>query len=176
MNSHELWRKLPQEKQDLLGELHAGLCELAEASPSFDVLTFMVAMNQLPRTIGDPVSQHTFDLADRLITEEYKELQVGFEKFRCAQSFENMAEMVDGACDLIYVVLWAMLKFNIPFDACFAEVQRSNMAKLQDDGTVLKDERGKVQKPAGWTPPDIHSILLQHFDEATWKGGIRDEA
>lgn len=174
MNSHELWQILPQEKQNLLGELHTSLCELEEASTSFDVLTFMVAMGQLPRKIGEAVPLADFELADRLIREEYKELQVGFEKFRCSQSFENMAEMVDGACDLIYVVLWAMLKFNIPFDACFAAVQRSNMAKLQDDGTVLKNEHGKVQKPANWTPPDIHSILLEHFDEAIWKGNMRN--
>ena len=136
-------------------------------------MTFMIAMDQTPSE--RPVSPASFELAGRLIEEEYQELQLGFAKFRAAQSFENMAEMVDGACDLVYVILWAMLKFNIPFDACFAEVQRSNMAKLQADGTPLKNEHGKVLKPAGWTPPDIHSILTEHCDDAAWNGGIRNE-
>jgi len=40
----------------------------------------------------------------------------------------------------------------------FAEVHRSNMAKLVD-GKVIRREDGKVLKPEGWTPPDVKGAM-----------------
>jgi predicted HAD superfamily Cof-like phosphohydrolase len=128
------------------------------------VLSFMTLMKQYPRHRHDQVPQEDFNLASKLIQEELQEFTQGFNKFEAAQSFENMAEMVDGAIDLIYVILWAMNKFNIPVDDCFDEVQRSNMAKVGKDGVVRRSPEGKVLKPEGWKPPDIHWILVEHFD------------
>ena len=34
-------------------------------------------------------------------------------------------------------------------------VERSNFAKIADDGKVRKREDGKVLKPVGWTPPEL---------------------
>jgi predicted HAD superfamily Cof-like phosphohydrolase len=167
-------RRLPIYKQRALEHLALDQ-QLKIGGMAEDVLAFMVGFDQLPRNIDEQVPAADFDLASKLIQEEAKEFFDGFNKFEEAQSFENMTEMVDGAMDLIYVVLWAMLKMNIPVDACFAEVQRSNMMKLNDDGSFTKNEYGKVQKPAGWTPPDLHGILLKHFDTATWQGNIRKE-
>lgn len=139
-----------------------------------DVLKFMVAMDQFPNKLGQSIAAADFKLAQHLYDEEAAEYEAGFEKFKLSQTFENMVEMVDGAADLIYVICWAMMKMGIPFDACFAEVQRSNMAKLHPDGTRTKDpETGKVQKPADWTPPNLHKILTEHFDPATYKGNMR---
>lgn len=49
--------------------------------------------------------------------------------------------------------------YGFPMDEIWAEVQRSNMAKLQPDGTVKRRDDGKILKPDGWTPPDIRGIL-----------------
>jgi predicted HAD superfamily Cof-like phosphohydrolase len=49
--------------------------------------------------------------------------------------------------------------YSIPLVDIFKEVHRSNMAKLVD-GKVLRRPDGKVQKPAGWTPPNIKAILF----------------
>lgn len=138
------------------------------------VLAFMAAFEQPPRAsrLGS-IKPEDFELAERLMSEEIGELTEGFNKFQEAQTFENMAEFVDGAIDSIYVILWSLLKFGIPVQDCFDEVQRSNMAKLQPDGTLLKNEFGKVQKPAGWTPPDLFGILQRQFDPAVYRGGIR---
>lgn len=137
------------------------------------VLAFMVAFDQLPRKLNEQIPPQDFTLSARLVEEEIAEMASGFNKLKHFQSFENLTEFVDGAIDTIYVILWSLLKFNVPVQACFDEVQRSNMAKLQADGSYIKNAAGKVQKPANWTPPDLHSILVQHFDGATWSGNIR---
>lgn len=144
----------------------------ANSMPS-KVLAFLVAFDQLPRKLNEQIPPQDFTLSARLVEEEIAKMASGFNKLKHAQSFENLTEYVDGAIDTIYVILWSLLKMNIPVQACFDEVQRSNMAKLQADGSYNKSPAGKVQKPASWTPPDLHSILVKHFDGAIWSGNIR---
>jgi len=57
----------------------------------------------------------------------------------------------------IFGVAW---RLNIPLNAVFAEVHRSNMAKIMPDGSVLRRSDRKVIKPPGWTPPNIAGVLL----------------
>jgi len=57
----------------------------------------------------------------------------------------------------IFGVAW---RLNIPLNAVFAEVHRSNMAKIMPDGSVLRRSDGKVIKPFDWTPPNIAGVLL----------------
>ena len=56
----------------------------------------------------------------------------------------------------VFGVAWQL---SIPLNAVFAEVHRSNMAKLMPDGSVLRRDDGKVCKPPHWTPPDIAAVL-----------------
>jgi hypothetical protein len=144
-----------------------------EDGMSKSVLAFMVAFDQLPRNRQERISAADFELASKLIQEEIREMFDGFNKLEVSQSMENLVEFVDGAVDTIYVILWTLLKFNVPVDALFAEVQRSNMAKLNADGTYTKNEHGKVKKPDTWTAPDLLGILVSHFDEAVWQGNMR---
>lgn len=52
------------------------------------------------------------------------------------------------------------LEFGIPLDRVWAEVHRSNMAKVDPTtGKVIKRADGKVLKPEGWTPPDVAGVL-----------------
>lgn len=151
--------------------------KLDQNSYAAKVLSFMLAFEQFPRRLGAMVPKEDFELAGSLIREELQEFKIGFNCFESSQSFENMQEMVDGACDLIYVLLWAMLKFNIPIDACFNAVQFSNMSKLYPDGSYDKypeghEKAGKVKKPDHYVPADklLREILMNHFDEALWDG------
>lgn len=157
--------KLPLDKLQEIAVLCSDL-QLKYIGMPTAVLAFMVAFDQYPRNTQEQVSQADFDLAYKLIFSEdhgeINEMLTGFHKFAKAQSFENLAEFVDGAIDSIYVILWTLLKFNVPVQTCFDEVQRSNMAKLHADGSYLKKD-GKVVKPPGWTPPNLHEILVQHF-------------
>lgn len=158
----------PKSKMRHLEYLAMELTPTSRGSFAFDVLTFMVAFDQYPRVSNTTIPAQDFELASKLISEEVKEMFDGFNKFEASQSLENLVEFADGAIDTIYVILWTLLKFNLPVDKLFAEVQRSNMAKLNPDGTYTKNEHGKVKKPEGWTPPNIHQLLVEHFDLAEW--------
>lgn len=152
--------------------------QLHEDSMASDVLKFMTAFEQPPGNMTRRIPQEDFQLAHALMQEELQEMADGFVKFQAAQSLENAVEFADGAIDSIYVILWTLLKFGMPVDKLHAEVQRSNMAKLNPDGSFSKfpeghPKAGKVKKADGWTPPDLHKVLLEHVDRAIWRGGVQ---
>ena len=95
------------------------------------------------------VSERTLRM--KLITEEFNEL--------CdAEQANDIVEVADAIADIIYIACGTAVSYGIPLDDVFAEVHRSNMAKLVD-GKVIRRADGKVQKPEGWTAPDIKSVL-----------------
>lgn len=72
----------------------------------------------------------------------------------------DMEKIADGLADVIYVAIGAALEFGIPLDRVWAEIHRSNMAKVDPQtGKVIKRADGKVLKPEGWTPPDVAAAL-----------------
>jgi predicted HAD superfamily Cof-like phosphohydrolase len=48
---------------------------------------------------------------------------------------------------------------GIDLDACFKEVHRSNMSKLDENGQPIYREDGKVLKSKNFSPPDLAKIL-----------------
>lgn len=101
------------------------------------------------------------ELSESLINEEVvNETLPALRKYQTNPSLENLTELADGIVDSVYVLLHAAHSLGIPFDACWNEVHRSNMAKINPDGSVTRREDGKILKPAGWTPPNLHSIML----------------
>ena len=87
----------------------------------------------------------------KLLREEFREYLDG-------ESFNDLVEVADALADIIYIACGTAVSYGIPLDDVFAEVHRSNMAKLVD-GKVIRREDGKVQKPEGWMPPDIKGVL-----------------
>jgi len=85
-------------------------------------------------------------------------LQEEFEEYLFAEGQNDLVEIADALADLIYIACGTAVSYGIPLDDVFAEVHRSNMAKLVD-GKVIRREDGKIQKPEGWTAPDIKSVL-----------------
>lgn len=66
----------------------------------------------------------------------------------------NMAEQADAFLDIIYFALGGLVEMGIRPAALFQAIQAANMRKQWPDGTVKRDERGKVIKPPGWEGPD----------------------
>lgn len=102
---------------------------------------------ELPRQpfIAGPLIK---ELCKALCTEECSELVQALEA-------EDLVEIADGIADLIYVALYTANAYGILMEPVFKEVQRSNMAKKGGP----KAANGKQQKPEGWAPPDIASII-----------------
>ena len=92
------------------------------------------------------------ELRRECMEEEWGELQDAIEA-------DDVVEIADACADLIWTVLGFANVKGLPFDAIWAEVRRSNMDKILPDGSVLRNERGKIVKPPGWTPPDIAAAL-----------------
>lgn len=118
-----------------------------------DLTAFHVACDVPVLTTPQFPSQDRIDLRDKLLKEEVKELDD-------AVAARDMVEVADALGDIIYIAVGTALEFGIPLDRVWAEIQRSNMAKVDSaTGKVRKREDGKVLKPEGWTPPDIFGAL-----------------
>jgi predicted HAD superfamily Cof-like phosphohydrolase len=60
--------------------------------------------------------------------------------------------------DLLYVVYGTADLLEIPLEAVFAEVHRSNMSKVVN-GQVIRREDGKILKPDTYREADVHGAL-----------------
>lgn len=118
-----------------------------------DVRAFHVATDTPALDVPALPSTERRNLRASLIAEEAHETMN-------AMAAGDIVEIADGLADLIYVAVGTALEYGIPLDRVWAEVQRSNMAKVDPDtGKVVKRDDGKVLKPAGWTAPDIAGAL-----------------
>lgn len=104
------------------------------------------------QVIGKTITIRDKELRMKLIKEEAKELLDAIE-------VDDIIEMIDGACDLIYVVMGTMVSAGIDLQPYYEEVQRSNMAKVDGPGLPIRDENGKISKPPGWIAPDIKGLF-----------------
>lgn len=63
-------------------------------------------------------------------------------------------------CDVVFTALALAKGYGIPFDAVWAEVMRTNFAKIGPDGEVHRRADGKIVKPPGWEAPNLESIVV----------------
>ena len=116
-----------------------------------DVKDFHVAFGQRVGEKPELPEPEERSLRIKLLTEEFAE-------YTEAEIEHDLVEIADALADIIYIACGTAVSYGIPLDEIFNEVHRSNMAKLVD-GKVLRREDGKIQKPEGWTAPDIKNIL-----------------
>lgn len=97
-----------------------------------DVAAFMeIAQPDMIVPEGQIPSEKAIRLAIGLFEEEgIKEYLVALAAYLANPTIENLVAVVDGGMDTIYVIAWAMRAFNIPAQAMWNEIQRSNMAKF----------------------------------------------
>jgi predicted HAD superfamily Cof-like phosphohydrolase len=116
-----------------------------------DVKEFHRAFGQRIGEEPELPSKEERELRKKLLAEEYTEYVV-------AEYKDDLIEIADALADIIYIACGTAVSYGIPLDKLFAEVHRSNMAKLVD-GKVIRRSDGKVQKPEGWTPPNVKRVL-----------------
>ena len=87
-----------------------------------------------------------------LIKEELNELEDAIKN-------KNLVEIADALTDILYVTYGAGHAFGINLDACFEEVQNSNMSKLGNDGKPIYNDQGKVMKGPNYYKPDLSKYI-----------------
>ena len=122
-------------------------------SSNFDkVRDFMKTFGQEVKTSPELPDDETSKLRLELIAEELGELEE-------AIANKDLVEIADALTDILYVTYGAGHAFGLDLDACFREVQRSNMSKLGEDGKPIYREDGKVLKGPDYSEPDLKKTL-----------------
>jgi predicted HAD superfamily Cof-like phosphohydrolase len=120
---------------------------------NFDkVGTFMKTFGQEVKTKPSLSSDKINKLRIDLIKEELEELTEAMQK-------KDLLEVADALTDILYVTYGAGHAFGINLDACFNEVQNSNMSKLGEDGKPIYNESGKVMKGPNYFKPDLSKFV-----------------
>ena len=98
-------------------------------------------------------SKELIELRIKLLQEEVAE-------YAEAARGGDLVEVLDALADIAYILAGTVINHGMQhvFDDAFAEVHRSNMAKLVD-GKVLRREDGKVMKPENWQPPNLSQFI-----------------
>lgn len=82
-------------------------------------------------------------------------------KFEAECANANRHDLLDADVDLLVVSIGSMLSQGADGRGAIEEVCGANMAKVVDGKLVRHPETGKVLKPEGWTPPDLHKYLAE---------------
>ena len=117
-----------------------------------DVKTFMQAFGQEVKINAEFPKKKIIKLRYDLIEEELNELQNAIKT-------KNLKEIADALTDILYVTYGAGHAYGINLDKCFAEVQRSNMSKLGEDGKPIYNKKGKVMKGPNFFKPNLKKFL-----------------
>lgn len=82
----------------------------------------------------------------------------------------DLEAILDALADIVYVAFGAALSFGLPLEEAIAEVHRSNMSKLGEDGKpVYRDDR-KVLKGPNYSPPNLRPLL--NMEPLTFEGEV----
>ena len=118
------------------------------------VQEFMEVFGQEVKNNPEWPDGETMELRIDLIEEELGEF-----KDAILSADGTLVDIADALSDLLYVVYGAGHSFGLDLDACFKEVHRSNMSKLDERGNPIYREDGKVLKGPDFTEPDLESMI-----------------
>ena len=85
------------------------------------------------------------------------------EEYRAAVNNHDIVEIADALTDMLYVLLGTFITHGLQdiAEELFAEVHRSNMSKLDEQGKPIFREDGKVLKSDQFSGPDLRSIIAK---------------
>lgn len=100
---------------------------------------------------------NTIELRMRLIREEFREVMD--ELLDLVSGGGDREKLAKELADLLVVTYGTADVFDIPLQAVFNEVHRSNMSKLGADGKPVLRADGKVLKGPNYSEADIASVI-----------------
>lgn len=71
----------------------------------------------------------------------------------------RLTEIADALGDIVYIAYGTALEYGIDLDAVIAEIHRSNMTKLGENGLPIYRPDGKVAKGPNYDPPKLKEVL-----------------
>ncbi len=105
-------------------------------------------MDRSPKIIWDgPVTRRR-----KWLREEHNELQDAIDD-------RDPVGIIDGGCDLVYVIFGMFAEFGLDPRPFFSEVHRSNMTKIPND----KEYRGKIRKGADFQRPNLSRTFIDLY-------------
>jgi predicted HAD superfamily Cof-like phosphohydrolase len=105
---------------------------------------------------GKGFTRENLDLRITLIEEEVKEALI---EMRRDMSVISKADLTKELADVMYVVLGAGNRLELPLEKVFMRTHQSNMSKLGSDGRPLYRSDGKVLKGPNYQPPVLRDLF-----------------
>ena len=110
-------------------------------------------------TFGQEVKSRPSFSSDKINMLRYNLIKEELDEFKQALDNSDLLEVADALTDILYVTYGAGHAFGINLDACFEEVQNSNMSKLGTDGKPIYNDQGKVMKGPNYFKPDLSKFI-----------------
>ena len=110
-------------------------------------------------TFGQEVKITPSLSSDKINKLRYNLIKEELNEFKQALDNNDLLEVADALTDILYVTYGAGHAFGINLDACFEEVQNSNMSKLGNDGKPIYNDQGKVMKGPNYYKPDLSKFI-----------------
>ena len=110
-------------------------------------------------TFGQEVKIKPSLSSDKINKLRYNLIEEELNEFKQALDSNDLLEVADALTDILYVTYGAGHAFGINLDACFEEVQNSNMSKLGNDGKPIYNDQGKVMKGPNYFKPDLYKFI-----------------
>ena len=111
------------------------------------------------QTFGQEVKSKPSFSSDKINELRYNLIREELEELKQAMDNKDILEVADALTDILYVTYGAGHSFGINLDACFEEVQNSNMSKLDKNGNPIYNENGKVLKGPNYFEPDLKKFI-----------------
>ena len=122
-------------------------------------MTNFQKVKKFMETFGQEVKSRPSFSSKKINELRYNLIKEELDEFKLALDNNDLLEVADALTDILYVAYGAGHAFGINLDACFEEVQNSNMSKLGNDGKPIYNDQGKVMKGPNYFKPDLSKYI-----------------
>ncbi len=122
-------------------------------------MTNFLKVKKFMETFGQEVKSSPSFSSEKINKLRYNLIKEELDEFKEALDNNDLLEVADALTDILYVTYGAGHAFGIDLDACFQEVQNSNMSKLGENGKPIFNDQGKVMKGPNYFKPDLSKYI-----------------
>jgi len=124
-------------------------------------MTNFESVRKFMETFGQEIKEKPGFPSNKIINLRYDLIKEELDELKEAIDKKDLKEVADALTDILYVTYGAGHAFGVNLDACFNEVQCSNMSKLGVDGKPIFNEKGKVMKGPNYFKPNLNKFVVQ---------------